>query len=297
MRRIPDSGIPKDRFTAEPTFVGLDVAANREKGLRCSIRTPLDVWEITLRLKNPVRLASKYPFIDIPLPVDGITTAYVSTTFDVSDETAASISQGLNQAKCIAIDSPSSFAEGERRTSETTWHHHTIPSIKPKKGGIFWTPSATSMHELFSSYFSSADRCELTTEQLTSLGQSLWMLVGFWLHESFRLSSIKTIEVFPAALRVVCQHIEKLGYSNELKQDYEEWGGKIDFASFITSKSETNDAAISCFTAYLWFKNKTEEIHPNEIVVPLNRASPFNSRSGLSDESKGPFSAAPIGSI
>lgn len=127
------------------------------------------------------------------------------------------------------------------------------------------------MDRLFEAYFSREDRCRLTTEQLTRLGQSLWMLIGFWVHDAFRKCSLRTIEVFPDALRAVCQHIATSPHAESMEQEFTAWGGvAADYEAFLRTKSETNDAAICCFTAYLSAKNKTEELHPGEIVVPIH---------------------------
>ncbi len=277
MRKIPPAGIPEDQLTAEPTVVGLDVAVNRKKGLRCSIRTQRDVWETTLKLKEPVRLSREYPHVDIPLPTGGVTAAFLRSTFDIAPGVATSLSRVLAQSKCVAIDAPAAFATGERRTCETRWHNHIIEKIKPSEGGIFWTPRQSDMDALFSLYFSGEDRCQLATEQLTTLGQSLWMMVGFWLHEVFRKVGIRTIEVFPAALRAVCRHIATSSFADDLLQDFVAWGGVAeDYSDFMRTKSETNDAAICCFTAYLWTQQKTEELHPGEIVVPIHRGARFH---------------------
>jgi len=235
----------------------------------------MDIWEITLKLKNPVRLIREFPYIDIPIPSSSLTGDFLRATFVLSDRQAESLSLAFSLAKCVAIDSPPDLASEDRRSSELRWHNHMIKGIKPKKGGIFWTPSKHDMYKLLGFFFSSENRCQLTTEQITTLGQSLWMFVGFWSHKAFKLAKIPTIEVFPAALRAVCQHIAASEQAEELDGDFQKWGGISNFSKFISSKSETNDAGISCFAAYLWSCGKTEELHPNEIVVPLNRACPF----------------------
>jgi predicted nuclease with RNAse H fold len=275
VKKIPIKGIPDNQFSDKPVFFGFDVAVNRDKGLRCSIRTQQDVWETTLKLKAPIRLKGKYPYVEIPLPTNGMTADFLLSIFEIMPGVAASLSRAVGQAKCVAIDAPPAFATAERRTCETRWHNYIIAEVKPKVGGIFWTPRQRDMDVLFSLYFSGEDRCQLTTEQLTCLGQSLWMLVGFWLHEAFRQVGIRTIEVFPAALRAVCQHIDTSPYSDQLREDFTKWGGTA-FDEFMKFKSETNDAAICCFTAYLWSQNKTQELHPGEIVVPLHHGARFN---------------------
>lgn len=277
IRRIPAKGIPENQLTAGPTLVGLDVAVNRGKGLRCSIRTRFGLWETTLKLKRQIRLSQTYPYVDIPLPNGEITAEYLLSIFVIKPGVAQSLSRAFRQAECAAIDSPKAFAKGESRTSENIWHKHLIPDIKPEEGGVLWTPSQRDMDAVFSLYFSGEDRCQLTTEQLTSLGQSLWMMVGFWLYEAFRRAHIRTIEVYPAALRAVCQHIAVSPFADELLQDFVAWGGAAeDYPHLMRTKSETNDAAICCFTAYLWTQGKTEELHPGEIVVPIHRGARFH---------------------
>jgi predicted nuclease with RNAse H fold len=276
MRKIPANGIPEKQLTAVPTVVGLDVAANRKKGLRCVIRAGRDLWEATLKLRQPVRLCRAYPHVDIPLPDGEMTADYLGATFNVTAEEAKSLSHLIRRSQCAAIDAPAAFATGDRRVCETIWHKHLIDNIKPSVGGILWTPRQSDMDALFAMYFSAKDRCRLTTEQLTCLGQSLWMLIGFWLHEAFRRVGIRTIEVFPDALRAVCQHIATSPFADELRQDFANWGGVADnYSGFMRTKSETNDAAICCFTAYLWTQGKTEELHPGEIVVPTHRGARF----------------------
>jgi hypothetical protein len=207
-----------------------------------------------------------------------MTSKYLQSTFDISPGVATSLELYLRQSQCVAIDSPAAFAIGERRVCETIWHNHLIPGIKPRIGGIFWTPSQRDMDALFAAYFSREDRCRLTTEQLTRLGQSLWMLIGFWLHEAFRKVAVRSIEVFPDALRAVCQHIACSSHSSEMVTEFAAWDSDaVDYAEFIPSKSETNDAAICCFAAYLFTRNKTEELHPGEIVVPIHPGARFTS--------------------
>lgn len=276
MKQLPTNGLPPDTFAVDKrTFVGLDIAVNRDKGLRCRLRTNSgQLWETTLKLRNAIRLQRHFPFVSIPLPVNGVTPAYLAETFLVTTEQAPSLSYALNQAVCIAIDGPPDLADGNRRESEVRWHNHIIPGIKDRAGGIYWTPGRAEINAILSAFFDDAQ--SLTTEQVTKLGQSLWMFVGFWTHELFRRVGKTTIEVFPAALRDVCQHIARSRYGHELEGEYLSWGATSSFQRFITTKSESNDAAIACFAAYLRSKGKTEEIHPNEVVVPFYPDEPFN---------------------
>lgn len=274
--KLPTSGFPPNCLDGdEPIFVGLDIAVNRNKGIRCSLRTPQKtLWETTLKLRNAIRLQRDFPFVSISMPNNGITSQYLTETFLLTDEQAESLSSAFNRAACIAIDGPPCLADENRRISELKWHNHIIPGIKDRPGGIYWTPAQGEMIAILEAFFN--DARALTTEQLTTLGQSLWMFVGFWTHAMFRHVGKTTIEVFPAALRAVCQHISGLDHRLDLKNEYDEWGGTVNFESFITTKSESNDAAIACFAAYLRSKGKTEELHPNEVVVPCIKDRPFN---------------------
>lgn len=280
MRKLPTNGFPPNFLDGdEPIFVGLDIAVNREKGLRCSIRTPQNsLWETTLKLRDAIRLQRDFPFVSISMPNNGITSEFLTNTFLLTPEQAESLSSAFTRAACIAIDGPPSLAGGGRRESELKWHNHIIPGIKDRVGGIYWTPSQAEINAILTAFVDDAQ--SLTTEQLTKLGQSLWMFVGFWTHAMFRHAEIMTIEVFPAALRTVCQHISDSNQKQDLEEEYSSWGGTEDFQKFIRRKSESNDAAIACFAAYLRSKSKTEEIHPNEVVIPLYQEQPFNIQVG-----------------
>lgn len=278
MRKIPTNGFPSNSLDGdEPTFVGLDIAVNRDKGLRCSLRTPPNVlWETTLKFRDAIRLQRDFPYVSIPLPENGLTPEYLADTFLLLREQPESLCRAFNRAACIAIDGPPDLADGDRRESESKWHRHIVPGIKDRVGGIYWTPARAEVNAILRAFFDNAP--SLTTEQLTKLGQSLWMFVGFWTHALFRRVEKNTIEVFPAALRTVCQHIVGSTFGKELKAEYGEWGGTANFLNFIRTKSESNDAAVACFTAYLRSKGKTEEIHPKEVVVPLHQGQPFNTQ-------------------
>jgi len=277
MRKLPTTGI---QFLENvPTHIGLDIAVNRQKGLRCAIRTPQpDIWEVTLKFRSEIRLLRDYPFVSILYSQNGLTPEYLFETFLLSMDQARSLSLAFNQAQCVAIDGPPNLPNAGRRASEERWHNHIIPNIKAKPGGIYWTPSQGEVSAILTALFDDAEL--LTTEQLTQLGQSLWMFVGFWTHTLFRRMGKPTIEVYPAALRAVCQHIEQSdNYRDELRQHHINWGGiATEFTPFVTVKSESNDAGIACFAAYLHQIQKTEEIAPNEIVIPLHQSQPFNNR-------------------
>lgn len=271
--KLPTNGI---HFRPEePTHIGLDIAVNRQKGLRCVIATQAGaIWEVTLKFRNEIRLLRAYPFVSIPYPQNGLTPEYLAETFILSNDQAQSLSFAFNGARCIAIDGPPNLPNEGRRISEVRWHNHIIPGIKDRAGGIYWTPPNAEVNAILNALFDDAQA--LTTEQLTKLGQSLWIFVGFWIHLLFRRICKPTIEVYPDALRTVCRHIKQSNYGEELEADYRTWGGTTDFNTFITTKSESNDAAIACFAAYLHTLEKTEEISPNEIVIPLHQGQPFN---------------------
>jgi hypothetical protein len=279
MRKLPTAGFPRNCLDGEePVFVGLDIAVNREKGLRCSLQTPRSaLWETTLKFRDPIRLQRDFPFISISMPNQDITPEYLTNTFMLTPEHAKSLSSAFSRVACIAIDGPPGLAEGNRRESELTWHNHIIPGIKDRPGGIYWTPPQSEVIEIVEAFFDHPEI--LTTEQVTKLGQSLWMFVGFWTHALFRHVGKTTIEVFPAAARSVCQHISESDYRQDLEDEYRKWGDAGNFQTFITTKSESNDAAIACFTAYLWTKGKTEEIYPNEVVVPIHQGQRFNAQA------------------
>jgi hypothetical protein len=277
MRKFPETGLPGDAIQAEGlVFVGIDIAVNREKGLRCVVKTSDgQLWETTLRLRRPIQLLLHYPFVNLPLPDHHeISAQFLSNVFMLDDEQAISLAQIFNLALYTAIDSPPMLANGNRRVSETIWHNHIIPGIKDRVGGIYWTPNQLEIAEILYAFFNEPQT--LTTEQITKLSQTLWMFVGFWLHTVFRNVGRDTIEVYPASLRQVCQDITNSPFSNELHQDFANWNTTLDFDDFINRKSETNDAAISCFTAYLVHLGRSEQLHPDEIVVPLHQGRPFN---------------------
>jgi hypothetical protein len=277
MNRFPNTGLPDDALQAEGSvFVGIDIAVNREKGLRCVFKTSDgQLWETILRLRIPIQLQANYPFVNLPLPdPHGISAQFLSNIFTLTEEQAISLAQIFNLALYTAIDSPPMLANGNRRVSETIWHNHIIPGIKNGRGGIYRTPNQLEMTEILDAFFNEPQA--LTTEQITKLSQTLWMFVGFWLHTVFRNVGRDTIEVYPASLRQVCQDIMNSEFSDVLHQDFENWNTTLDFDDFINRKSETNDAAISCFTAYLVHLGGSEQLHPEEIVVPLHHGRPFN---------------------
>lgn len=275
MRKLPLNGIKlPSNGNALSTFVGLDIAANRDKGLRCNIRVdPSTIFEVTLKLRQPIHLQSEFPYVDIPFPDEGLSADYLVQTFFLSDQQAQTLALAFQHATVIAIDGPPKLAGTTRRTSEILWHNHVIPGVKNSAGGIYWTPMQSAVDQWLK-LISNAAR-ELTTEQITKLGQSLWMFVGFWTHELFRRAGRETIEVFPSALRTVCNGLIADGYLAEFEQHYRDWGGSDCFTTFAKTKSETSDAAIACFTAYLHSIGKTEELHPGEIIIPLHPTKPF----------------------
>ena len=276
MKKLPANSNPFGED--EPTHIGLDIAVNRDKGLRCVIQTPSGVWEVTLRFNNKIHLCKDFPFLDLPQSPDGLSPAFLMATFNLTSPQAESLSQAFRRAACVAIDAPPALAVKGHRQSEVIWNEHTIRGIKDGKGGVFWTPTEAEIPATVTVVFT--DPQSLTTEQVTKLGQSLWMFVGFWAHQEFQKAGIQTIEVFPAALLAMCKDILGSKQGPELEADHKAWAGGSEVPEFPGTKSESNDAALACFTAWLHSNGKTQELSAGEIVVPMNRERPCQTQTG-----------------
>jgi predicted nuclease with RNAse H fold len=255
--------------------VGLDIAVNQEKGLRFVSRVEEAICEITLRLRPVARIARVWPYLDLPLPVgDSIDLNFVTEIFNLNDVEANIVLQSLTRAQLIAIDAPRGLATRKRRDSELFWHRLEIRStdlvkpIKRRNGGVLWTPSAETMEAALQSYFHTDCARRATVQQITMLGQSLWMFVGFWMYELLRRIGSSTIEIYPHASRIISQEINQSPQRDTLIEKFNEWSSAYTFQDFIYRKTETNDAAIGSFTAFLMQHDLTEELAPDEIVIP-----------------------------
>jgi hypothetical protein len=104
------------------------------------------------------------------------------------------------------------------------------------------------------------------------------MFVGCWLHRVLDVFHNETIEVHPYACRVLCQEIrlDPRG-ADALDDQLSRWlapgaSGSVDrIERFLSSKSETNDAAIASFTAYLHSLGLTQPMAPDcpdAMIVP-----------------------------
>lgn len=266
----------------DPPFVGFDIAENRQKGLRFFSRTEAGCCELIVRFRRENRILHNWPFLDLDLPDSReLNRNQVKQIFDLDNDQADVFAYSLNKAKLVAVDAPRGLpAGGANRESETYWHRLTIQckgdrDIKPRQGGVHWTPKAEELEMILRAYFSQDVADRPTTKQITRLGQILWMFVGFWIYELLNRINTSFIEVYPSASRIACQEIWYCSNGQWLKDAFDEWSNLFSFDEFIHKKSESNDAAIGSFTAFLHERQLTQELAPNEIVIP-RRPSTLN---------------------
>jgi predicted nuclease with RNAse H fold len=277
MTRLSPKEFAEELATKERPFVGLDIAVNLNKGLRFVARIERGICELTLRFRRDIRLATSWPFLDLPIPTDaGSCLLTCQRLFHLHEEEACLVSECFQRAIVFAVDSPCSLApDFERRASELAWHRLEITSsdsdsfLKKKNRGILWSPRQSEVETAVSSYFSPKNESKPTCQQLLLLGQSLWMFVGLWVYQVLDTLGTPRIEVYPHASRVICQEIAKSEINRDsLLAQVNRWSRAFSFDDFIARKSETNDAAISSFTAFLYQSALTEELAPGEIVIP-----------------------------
>lgn len=268
--------------SGEQPFVGLDIAINMKKGLRFVARVDRGIRELTLRFRPEIRLSSTWPFLDLPIPAThDFSRTDAMNLFHLPETDAEVVAMSFRQACIFAVDAPCSLAsDNERRASELAWHQMEIPELdgeeflKQRNRGVLWSPRRADVESAIRCYFLSKSQDKPNTQQLLLLSQALWMFVGLWVYEVLGKLNTPTIEVYPHASRIICQEIAGSERNRDaLLTQTQAWSRVFSFDDFITHKSETNDAAIASFTAFLHHSDLTEELAPAEIVIPQRPVS------------------------
>jgi len=141
-------------------------------------------------------------------------------------------------------------------------------------GGVFWPKPELEILSALGAY----TKGSVSIEQLQTLSDCLWMFVGCWLYRVLNIFPAKTIEVHPYACRVLCQEmrLDPKG-ADALDAQLSRWlppGDSVGvdrIERFLSTKSETNDAAIASFTAFLHRKGLTQPMAPDcpdAMIVP-----------------------------